>query len=93
MIYPFFLVHMLAFGCSGFFLAYSSEGPYVVFLYAHGVFDIFVYVIFYFALFGVDKVKWMFINAALGLFGIYAQINLILSGVYRSFAMIQFSCQ
>ena len=79
MVYPFFLVHMLAFGFSGFFMAYSSEGPDVAFLYAHGGFAIFVYVIFYFALFGVDQVKWMFINAALGLFGIYAQINLMLS--------------
>lgn len=79
MVYPFFLVHMLAFGLSGFFMAYSSDGPDVGFLYMHGGFAIFVYVIFYFALFGVDQVKWMFINAALGLFGIYAQINLILS--------------
>lgn len=79
MVYPFFLVHMLAFGLSGFFMAYSSDGPGVGFLYMHGGFAIIVYVIFYFALFGVDQVKWMFINAALGLFGIYAQINLILS--------------
>jgi hypothetical protein len=79
MVYPFFLVHMLAFGLSGFFMAYSSDGPDVSFLYLHGGFAIFVYVVFYFALFGVDQVRWMFINAALGLYGIYAQINLILS--------------
>lgn len=79
MVYPFFLVHMLAFGLSGFFMAYSGDGPDVGFLYAHGGIAIVVYVIFYFALFGLDQVKWMFINAALGLFGIYAQINLILS--------------
>ena len=79
MVYPFFLLHMLGFGLSGFFMAYSSDGPDIGFLYAHGGFAIFVYLVFYFALFGVDQVKWMFINAALGLFGIYAQINLILS--------------
>jgi len=79
MVYPFFLVHMLAFGLSGFFMAYSGDGPDVSFLYLHGGFACFVYVIFYFALFGLDQVRWMFINAALGLFGIYAQINLILS--------------
>jgi hypothetical protein len=78
-IYPFFLVHMLAFGLSGFFMAYSSDGPDLGFLYLHGGFAIFVYTIFYLAIFGFDEVKWMFINSALGLFGIYAQINLILS--------------
>ena len=77
-IYPFFLVHMLAFGASGFFMAYSSDGPDLSFLYMHGGFAIFVYLVFYLAIFGVDRVKWMFINAALGLFGIYVQIDLIL---------------
>lgn len=79
MIYPFFLIHMLMFGLSGFYMAYSGDGPDLAFLYMHGGLAIFVYVIFYFAIFGVDEVKWMFINAALGLFGIYAQIDLILS--------------
>jgi hypothetical protein len=78
-IYPFFLVHMLAFGLSGFFMAYSSDAPELSFLYIHGGFAIFVYTIFYLAIFGVDEIKWMFINAALGLLGIYAQIDLILS--------------
>jgi len=78
-VYPFFLFHMLMFGLSGFLMAYSSDGPDVSFLYMHGGFAILVYVIFYFTIFGVDQVKWMFINAALGLFGIYAQIDGILS--------------
>ena len=34
-VYPFFLVHMLAFGASGFFMAYTPKGPPVAFLYAH----------------------------------------------------------
>jgi len=79
LVYPFFLAHMLAFGLSGFYMAYTDDGPDVTFLYMHGGIAIFVYVIFYFAMFGFDQVRWMFINAALGLFGIYAQINLILS--------------
>jgi hypothetical protein len=79
MIYGFFLVHMLAFGLSGFFMAYMDDGPDISFLYMHGGFAILVYLIFYLAIFGVDEVKWMLINAALGLFGIYAQINLILA--------------
>jgi len=78
-IYPFFMVHMGAFGLSGFFMAYADDGPGLGFLYMHGGFACFVYLIFYFAIFGIDRVKWMFINSALGLFGIYAQIELILS--------------
>ena len=78
-LYPFFLVHMLAFGGSGFFMAYSNDGPDLGFLYMHGGIAITVYLVFYLAIYGVDEVKWMFINSALGLFGIYAQIDLILS--------------
>ena len=77
-VYPFFGVHMLAFGLSGFYMAYADDGPDLGFLYLHGGFACFVYTIFYLALFGLDKVRWMFINAALGLFGIYAQIDWIL---------------
>lgn len=78
-IYPFFLVHMLMFGGSGFYMAYADKSPSIGFLYAHGGFAIFVYTIFYFALFGRDEVKWMFINAGLGIFGIYTQIGWFLS--------------
>ena len=79
LVYPFFLVHMLGFGFSGFLMAYTSDGPGIKFLYMHGGLAILVYVVFYFAIFGVDQVKWMFINAGLGLLGIYAQIDLILA--------------
>jgi len=78
-IYPFFLFHMGGFGASGFFMAYMDDGPGVFFLYLHGGFACLIYVIFYLAIFGPDRVRWMFINAGLGLFGIYAQIDLILS--------------
>jgi len=78
-IYPFFLIHMLMFGLSGFFMAYSSGGPDLSFLYMHGGIAILVYTIFYISIFGVDETRWMFINAALGLLGIYAQIDIILS--------------
>jgi hypothetical protein len=76
-IYPFFLIHMLAFGGSGFFLAYG--GAPVEFVFMHGGIAILVYVIFYFAIFGRDEVKWMFINAGLGIFGIMSQIDWLLS--------------
>ena len=77
-IYPFFMIHMLAFGGSGFFLAYGDDTD-VFFLYMHGGIAILVYIIFYFAIFGVDQVRWMFTNAALGLLGIYSEIDWILS--------------
>jgi hypothetical protein len=78
-IYPFFLVHMLIFGGSGFVLAYGSKRPDVAFLYLHGGIAIIVYTIFYLSIFGRDEVKWMFINALLGLLGIYSQIGWLLS--------------
>jgi len=78
-VYPFFLVHMLAFGSSGFFMAYGSDHPDISFLYMHGGFAIFVYLVFYFVLFGVDEVKWIFINAALGFYGILAEIGWVLA--------------
>ena len=78
-VYPFFLFHMLMFGGSGFLMAYADKRPDVTFLYMHGGFAILVYIIFYMTMFGRDEVKWMFINAALGLLGIYTQIGWILS--------------
>lgn len=79
-IYPFFLLHMGMFGLSGFAIAYGAEDiSGVVFAYLHGGFAILVYLIFYWVIFGPDRVKWMFINAALGIFGISAQIGWILA--------------
>jgi hypothetical protein len=77
-IYPFFLFHMLMFGGSGFLLAYAARDVDVGFLYMHGGIAILVYVIFYIAMFGADEVRWMVINAALGLLGIRAEINWLL---------------
>lgn len=78
-VYPFFLFHMLMFGGSGFFLAYAEDSPDIVFLYMHGGIAILVYTIFYLVIFGRDQVKWMFINAGLGLLGIYTQMGWLLS--------------
>lgn len=77
-VYPFFLIHMAGFGGSGFLMAYSDNPPPLLFMYAHGGLAIFVYTIFYRAIFGREEVKWMFINGLLGLFGIYVQIGWIL---------------
>jgi hypothetical protein len=78
-IYPFFLLHMLAFGGSGFFMAYAADHIPLFGIYAHGGIAILVYTGFYLIIFGRDEVKWMFINAALGCLGIYTQIDWILS--------------
>ena len=82
-IYPFFLIHMLVFGGSGFLMAYGTAHPPVAFLYLHGGIAITVYTLFYLSIFGRDAVKWMFINAILGVLGIYSQINWLLSLVGR----------
>jgi hypothetical protein len=76
-VYPFFLIHMLAFGGAGFVMAYSGVPIEIVFM--QGGIAILVYVIFYLVIFGLDEVKWMFINAGLGLLGIVSQINWLLS--------------
>lgn len=78
-IYPFFLFHMLMFGGSGFFMAYADDGPPLGFLYLHGGIAIFVYSVFYLNIFGREEVKWMLINAGLGIFGIYAEVDWLLS--------------
>lgn len=83
-IYPFFLVHMAMFGFSGFLMAYGSDSPDLGFLYMHGGIAIGVYLVFYLAIFGLDEVKWMLINAGLGLFGIWSEINHILGWFDKS---------
>lgn len=76
-IYPFFLLHMFFFGGSGFMLAYFTDVPLIV-LFIHGGIAIFVYLLFYTGFFGIDAIKWMFINAALGTFGIYSELRFLL---------------
>jgi hypothetical protein len=83
-IYPFFLFHMGMFGLSGFFMAYGTDDVDLMFLYLHGGIAIVVYLVFYLAIFGMDEVRWMFINAALGLLGIWAEIRYILGWFGKS---------
>lgn len=77
--YLLFLAHMFVFGLSGFMMAYAIDPPQIGFMYVHGGLAILVYLLFYLAMFGVDEVKWMFINSGLGLMGIFSEIDLILS--------------
>ncbi len=79
-IYLFFLVHMFGFGSSGFFLAYDTNTIYLMAL-MHGGIAIFVYIIFYIAIFGLDAIKWMVINAIIGISQTYYIIDSI-GGVF-----------
>lgn len=84
-IYLFFGIHMLMFGLSGFFMAYNADAPdEITFVYMHGGIAILVYMVFYVTIFGRDEVKWMLINAALGILGIYSQIGWILAKFGRN---------
>lgn len=79
-IYPFFLLHMLMFGGSGFFLAYGGSDPVpTAFLFLHGGIAITVYTVFYLVIFGWDEVRWMFTNAALGVYGLWCEIGWFLA--------------
>lgn len=89
-IYPFFLFHMGMFGGSGFWLAYFADDAPTGFLFAHGGIAILVYTIFYLAIFGLDQVKWMFINAVLGIFGVWAEVDILLGLAGRSLGEFPF---
>lgn len=78
LIYPFFFIHMLIFGISGFAMAYFDDAM-AFFLYIHGGIAITAYIAFYSTIFGWDEIKWMLINAALGVFGLYSEIGFLLS--------------
>ena len=77
-VFPFFGLHMFMFGLSGFLLAYASTRAQVGFLYMHGGIAIAVYLVFYRLFFGTEQVKWMLINGALGVLGIYSQVGWVL---------------
>lgn len=83
-VFPFFLFHMLLFGGSGFFIAYFLPKIPSVFLYVHGGIAIMVYLAFYLVIFGRETIKWLFINAALGIFGVIVEIDLLLNQFDKS---------
>jgi hypothetical protein len=64
-IYPFFGIHMLAFGVSGFVISYAVND--IFFAAMHGGIAIFVYTVFYLVIFGIDKVLWLAINSLLSI--------------------------
>ena len=68
---------MMLIGTVVFVSAYGDSENDAI-LYSFGGFFTLLYLAFYHAVFGFDRVKWMFINASLGFFGIYAEIEWIL---------------
>lgn len=82
-IYSFFLVHMLAFGSAGFFLAYGPD-PDFGFNVIFSGFAICVYMVFYLVMFGLDEIKWLIINSALGVLGVISQLDWILERFGKS---------
>ena len=85
-IYPFFLIHMAIFGLPVFLGAYLPKTiviESVIFYHLLGSFAALVYVVFYEAMFGRDAVKWMFIDGALGSFGIYSVVGAWLDRIGR----------
>ncbi len=78
-IYPFFLVHMLGFGGMTFYTAYAGDGSNAMVGLAIALITAPIYLIFYRAIFGRDEVRWIFINSALGILGIAAEVRWLLS--------------
>ena len=76
--FAFFLFHMLGFGTMGFLAVYFDPQPSISLIWALGILSIFPYVVAYLDIFGRDAVKWMFINAILGIFGIYSELRVVL---------------
>ena len=70
---------MAIFGGSGFIRTYGDNRPDLTFIYRHGGIAITVYVFFYFAIFGRDEVKKMFLNALFGLLRKGVQVGWLLS--------------
>jgi len=89
-VYGFFLVHMLGFGASGFLMAYGGDEVPLLFMYVHGGIAITAYLSFYRRFFGTDEVRWMFTNAALGIIGIYVEIDWLLSFFGRTVSSYPF---
>ncbi|WP_237057402.1 hypothetical protein [Microbulbifer sediminum] len=85
-LYPFFLFHMGVFGSVPFYQAYFSTDPSFSTIFLFGGFGLYVYIFFYNLIFGRDAIRWMFINAGLGIWGIYNELDILLGLTGRSLA-------
>ena len=81
-VYPFMLFHMAGFGSILYLCAYGGGKPQYEPLFLVGILAVVVYLWFYFTIFGPDEVKWLLINAALSVLGIFSQIAWLMSAVF-----------
>ena len=70
---------MLIFGSVSFFMTYFSNSESNISAAQFSITPIAVYLFFYLMIFGLEKVTWMFINSALGVFGIYCELKWVLT--------------
>ncbi len=72
---------MLIFGGTSFLIWYSGLVPLGIlpYFYFFDGFALLIYILLYLGVFGHEEVKWMFINAGLGILGIYTQLDAVLS--------------
>ena len=78
-VYPLFLVHMLIFGGAAFYLSYAGDGSKAMASLVVALFGVPVYIVFYRGIFGREETRWLFINSALGILGIAAEVGWLLS--------------
>ncbi len=76
--FPFIVIHITLFGLLSFVMAYYLDVP-TLFLLVFGFIGIITYLAFYSSMYGVDQFRWIFINTALGIFGLSVELNLLLS--------------
>ncbi|MGH8177862.1 MAG: hypothetical protein ACREV5_16525 [Steroidobacter sp.] len=60
-------------------MAYADVGAPVIFLYAHGLFAVALFMPLYGSMFGRDEMRWMLINSGLGIFSICSELDWLLS--------------
>jgi hypothetical protein len=84
-IYPFFLFQMLGFGGPTFYFAYAGDGSDAMIGLAVALISTPIYLIFYRGIFGREEVRWIFINGALGILGIAAEVRWLLSLAGKQF--------
>lgn len=94
-IWSYTLLYSFFFGILGFCawgsfnLAYGSpDTPWQVHIISniHGLAFSSGILAFYYVMFGLDEIKWMFINAGIGIFGIYSELTIILKKLDKNIA-------
>lgn len=86
-VYPLFSIHVGVMGAGCFAMTYlpkTTDLSSYLFSVVFGCFGIILYLSFYLRLFGLDEIKWMFINAAIGIYGLWIELGILLSLIGRN---------